>query len=135
MHRRRIERLNEQIKRELMDLLRHDLGDPRVANVTLTAVETTQDLFHARIYVTTLGGEEDRNAALAGLRAASPLLRGELGRRLHIRRVPELDFTWDETLEQARRIESLLAQVRPPEAEASDEPASDEPASDEKDDA
>lgn len=135
MHRRRIERLNEQIKRELMDLLRRELGDPRVANVTLTAVETTPDLYHARIYVTTLGGEEERDAALAGLRAARPLLRGELGRRLHIRRVPELDFAWDETLEQARRIESLLAQVRLPDEAASDEPASDEPASDEEADA
>jgi len=118
MHKRRIERLNEQIKRELMDLLRRDLGDPRVAHVTLTDVETTPDLYHARIYVTGLGGPEERKSALAGLRAARPLLRGELGRRLHVRRVPELEFVWDETLEQARRIESLLAQVRPPDGEA-----------------
>jgi ribosome-binding factor A len=125
MHRRRIERLNEQIKRELMDLVRRELADPRVANVTLTAVETTPDLYHARVYVTLLGGEDERAAALAGLRAARPLLRGELGRRLHIRRVPELEFTWDETLEQARRIESLLAQVRPPDEAAADEPDDD----------
>lgn len=115
MHRRRIERLNEQLKRELMDMLRRDLGDPRVALVTVTAVETTPDLYHARVYVTALGGEEERQESLAGLRAARVVLRGELGRRLHIRRVPELDFVWDETLEHARRIESLLAQVRPPE--------------------
>jgi len=123
MHRRRIERLNEQIKRELMDLLRRELSDPRVANVTLTAVESTPDLYHARIYVTTLGGAEERESALAGLLAARSLLRGQLGRRLHIRRVPELEFVWDEVLEQARRIESLLAQVRPPEAPPADEPA------------
>jgi len=122
MHRRRIERLNEQIKRELMDLVRRELSDPRVAHVTLTAVETTPDLYHARIYVTALGGEEEREAALAGLKAARPLLRGELGRRLHVRRVPELDFTWDETLEQARRIESLLARVRPPDEGSDAEP-------------
>ena len=110
--RRRIERLNEQIKRELMDLLRRELGDPRVAGVTLTAVETTPDLYQARVYVTALGADEERKTALAGLRAARTRLRAELGRRLHIRRVPELEFTWDETLDQARRIESLLAQVR-----------------------
>ena len=123
MHRRRIERLNEQIKRELMDMMRRDLGDPRIALATVTAVETTPDLYHARVYVTGMGGEEERKSALAGLRAARTLLRGELGRRLHIRRVPELEFVWDETLEQARRIESLLAQVRPQEQP----PAPDEP--------
>lgn len=112
MQKRRMERLNEQIKRELMDLLRRELSDPRLANVTLTAVETTPDLYQARVYVTALGDEAGREAALAGLRAARGLLRGELGRRMHIRRAPELDFVWDETLDHARRIESLLADVR-----------------------
>ena len=125
MHKRRIERLNEQIKRELMDLLRRDLGDPRVSHVTLTEVETTPDLYHARVYVTGLGGDEQRQSALAGLRAARTLLRGELGRRLHVRRVPQLEFVWDETLEQARRIESLLAQVRPSAGKAPAAPGDD----------
>lgn len=115
MANRRIERLNEQLKRELTDVLLNEVRDPRVGRLTITEVRATPDLYHARVFVTSLGDEEERAQALEGLSAASAYIRGELGRRLHVRRIPELAFEWDETLEHARRIESLLREVRPAE--------------------
>lgn len=110
---RRVERLNEQLKRELMDVLHTQVRDPRVGPVTITAVETTPDLYHARVYVTSLGSDEEKETSIEGLRAASPFLRSELGRRLRIRRVPELSWVRDETLDHALRIERLLGEVLP----------------------
>jgi len=109
---RRIERLNEQLKREITALLRTEVRDPRVAAVTVTEVEAARDLSYARIHVTSLGAKERREEILEGLRAATPYIRGELGRRLRVRRVPELDFRWDATLEHAQRIEQLIREVR-----------------------
>jgi len=123
---RRVERLNEQLKREIMDLLRRDLRDPRVHDVTVTAVDVTPDLYHARVRVTSLAQGAERDAILEGLEAAGPFLRGELGRRLRIRRAPELEFSWDLSLDHARRIEQLLAQVRPADTVSDD----DEPSPD-----
>jgi ribosome-binding factor A len=113
MAKRRIERLNEQLKRELTDVLHHQVRDPRVGRLTVTAVRATPDLYSARVFVTSLGTEEERSAALEGLRAASPYIRGELGRRMLVRRVPELTFEWDLALQHAQRIEQLLRDVRP----------------------
>ncbi len=114
MSRRRMERLNEQLKREVVEVLRHGVRDPRVGVVTVTGVETSPDLAVAKVFVHTLDEREERRTELIeGLRAAAPYVRGEIGRRLHIRRAPELVWIWDETFEQAQRIERLLAQVRP----------------------
>jgi ribosome-binding factor A len=127
---RRVERLNEQFKRELMELLQRELRDPRVHDVTVTAVDVTPDLYHARVRITSLAQGPDRDLILEGLDAARPFLRGQLGRRLRIRRSPDLDFAWDETLDHARRIEQLLAQVRPatPAADEEGPPDDDSPA-------
>lgn len=114
MSHRRIDRLNEQLKRELAGLIRTRLRDPRVDGVTVTDVRVTSDLSLARVYVRTLG-EEDRDACLEGLTAAGPYLRRILGAELKIRRVPELRFTFDERLDQALRIEQILEEVRPDE--------------------
>jgi ribosome-binding factor A len=111
---RRIERLNEQLKREVTDVLHHHARDPRIGHVTVTEVRATPDLDAARVFVTALGSAEERAAAMEGLRAAAPFVRSELGRRLHVRRVPELMFEWDETLDHAQRIEQLLREVLPP---------------------
>lgn len=115
MTRRRVARLNEQFRRELMQLIRYELRDPRIGDVTVTRVHTSPDLYQARVFLTTLAPEVDRPAILEGLNAARPFLRGELGRRLHVRRAPELDFEWDRGLDHARRIDELLAEVRSPE--------------------
>jgi len=109
----RAQRINEQFKRELSEILRKEVRDPRVAAVTVTRVEATKDLYHARVYLTTLATEPERESILEGLKAASAFIRSELARRVEVRRVPDLAFRWDETLDHARRIESLLAEVRP----------------------
>lgn len=111
--RRRVARLNEQLKREVTELLRHKVKDPRIGLLTVTGVRATTDLAHARVLVSVLGEPAEKAATLEGLRAAAPFLRGELSRRLRLRRAPELHFQLDDTLEHATRIERLLEQVLP----------------------
>jgi ribosome-binding factor A len=115
---RRTERLNEQLRQEIAILVRDEVRDPRVGLATVTAVEASPELDHAKVYVTTLGDEEEKEAVLTGLRSAAPFIRGQLGRRLHIRRVPELHFQIDRVLEEATRIENLLREALPDGAEA-----------------
>lgn len=131
---RRMERLNEQFRRELTEILRGEAKDPRVGAVTLTAVRVAHDLSFARVFVAPTSVEKDDAEALTGLRAASPFLRKELGSRLHIRRVPELRFEIDESFEHARRIEALLhevttagSRVAAEDGEAGSEPPADQP--------
>ena len=114
---KRVARLNEQIKRELSELIRTQVRDPRVGVVTVTAVEIASDLGSARVFVRILGDRTEFEETLAGLDAAAPFLRGLLGRLLHIRRIPELRFREDRSMEHARRIEKLLSDVVVPEEE------------------
>lgn len=133
---RRAARLNEQFKREISDILRRETRDPRIGMPTVTGVDATPDLWSARVYVRPgpeRDGEEADTELLAGLEAANPFIRRELGERLTLRRVPELRFELDKTLEKAMRIEALLREVLPadesPEAGAS-ESSEDGPAPD-----
>lgn len=128
---RRVERLNEQLKREITAIVRDEVRDPRVDRPTVTAVETAPDLTYARAYISVVGDDESKQETLEGLRAAAPFIRGELGRRLHIRRTPELHFELDRGLERATRIERLLREARggsdaPEEDAAGDEGARNE---------
>lgn len=113
MANRRIERLNEQMRRELAELLRTRVRDPRVAGVTVTGVRTAPDLTLARVAVQIGGSADERAEAMVGLETAAPFLRHSLGQDLHIRRVPELVFQEDRSLARAARIEELLDEVRP----------------------
>lgn len=110
---RRIERLNEQLKREIAVLVSTGLRDPRIGAVTITAVRTTPDLNLARVLVRLTGSDAEKAEALSGLDRAAPFLRRSLGRELRIRRVPELEFVEDQSIERAARIEELLSEVRP----------------------
>ena len=108
---KRLARLNEQLKREVSELVLRKVRDPRVGLVTITSVEVAGDLGSARVYVRTQDPNNELNESLAGLEAAAPFLRRELGRSLHVRRVPELRFQQDHSLDQARRIEEILSDV------------------------
>jgi ribosome-binding factor A len=129
---KRLARLNEQLKRELSELIRLEVRDPRVGLVTITGVEVARDLGSARIFVRELGTEAELAETLEGLEAAAPFLRTALGKMLHVRRIPELRFREDRSYEGAQRIEQVLAEVlpesEPPPAEESPEglDASDE---------
>jgi len=122
---RRIERLNEQLRREISVRLRTELRDPRLEPVTVTAVRTAPDLTFARVLIRIVGDEAIRSEAMAGLEAAAPRLRRDLGKTLHVRRIPELDFRIDSSMEHAARIEELLEQVRPADGWVDDEDDSD----------
>ena len=113
MSNKRIARLNEQLKRELSELIRTELRDPRIGLVTVTGVEVALDLGSARVFVRAAGDEGERAGALEGLNAAAPFLRGLLGRSLKVRRIPELRFREDRSFEHARRIEEVLSDVLP----------------------
>jgi ribosome-binding factor A len=112
MAKKRVARLNEQMKRELVMLLRGEVRDPRVVDVTITDVEVSPDLYHAKVFVSMPSDADERATALEGLRAAAGFLRGEIGRRMHIRRAPELHFQVDDTLQHAMHIERLLQEAR-----------------------
>ena len=115
---RRLERLNEQMRREVSDILRSEVKDPRVGLVTVTEARVSSDLSYARLYVRPLGGAEEE--LMDGLRAATPYIRRELGKRLSVRHIPELRFEPDRALEHALHIEKLLSEVLPPEEDRAD---------------
>lgn len=123
---RRAERVAEGIRTEVAMFLRDGAKDPRLKGlVTVTGVDVTRDLRHARVYVSVLGSDEERAATFEGLRSVAHHLRGSIGRALRLRVAPEIDFRADESLAQAQRIEALLAQVRheaAPVGEASTDP-------------
>jgi ribosome-binding factor A len=118
---RRTDRLNEQFRQELSLLIREQVRDPRVGMATITAVQTSPELDHARVYLSVLGDDDARSEAVVGLQSAAAFLRGQLSKRLRLRRVPELHFELDRVLEEAQRIESLLREALPDEAEESEE--------------
>lgn len=121
---RRTDRINEQLREEVALLVRDEVRDPRVSLVTITAVQTSPELDHARVFFTVMGDDEERAESLKGLSSASSFLRRELGKRLHMRRIPELHFEIDRVLEEASRIERLLREALPPEGRtAADEGA------------
>lgn len=104
----RTRRVGEQIRRELAELIRDELRDPRLALISMTSVEVSRDLAYARIFVTLVGDPADRAERVAELNHAAPLLRRELGRRMRIRTVPKLEFRYDEVVERAARLSALI---------------------------
>lgn len=107
----RARRVGEQIQKEISALLVKGLKDPRIGFVTITAVEVTPDLHLARVYYTVMGSGQVRRDTAAGLKSSTSYLRRELGRRLRMRYVPDLVFTYDASLEYGNRIESLIQQI------------------------
>ena len=104
----RAHRLADQMQRELMDLLRFDIKDPRIGNITVTAVEVTSDMSHATIFFTHLSGVAESQNALFGLQKATGHLRSELSHRLSTYSVPQLHFKYDQSIEEGMRLSSLI---------------------------
>ena len=118
-HSQRAQRVGDQIQRELAELIRLELRDPRVKLVTLTGVELSRDQSHAKIFFTTLGSAEDVQACGEGLSRAAGFLRGGLAHRLTTRKVPELHFAFDDSIERGVRLSRLIDEaVAPPPAAA-----------------
>lgn len=110
---RRSDRVAEAIRTEVATFLAEEAKDPRLVGlVTITAVEVTRDLRHAKVFVSVMGTDEERKATLAGLDSLAGHLRSRLGRVLRLRSAPEVVFTPDPSVGRAARIESLLAQIK-----------------------
>ena len=110
---RRLARVNSQLRREITRILRGEVRDPRVGAPVVTEVRVTSDLSFARVFVRLDGDRRERDQAMKGLAASASFIRGSLGAELHIRRVPELRFVEDTSLEHAARIEQILRDVLP----------------------
>lgn len=106
----RMRRVNEVIREVLGTTIGTELQDPRIGFVTVTAVDTSPDLRHARVYVSVLGSEREREQTLAALRSAHGVLQNAINTELHIKRTPELSFHYDESIERADRITRMLSE-------------------------
>ena len=104
----RMMRVAEQVQRELAQLIRLEVKDPRVGMVTLTDVEVASDYGHAKIFFTHLGKPDQVSAAAEGLNHAAGFLRRELGRRIKLRTIPQLHFCFDESVERGMRLSRLI---------------------------
>lgn len=104
----RTQRLGEQIRRELAGMIQRELQDPRVGMVTVTGVELSRDLAHARVFVTVLAAHEPVEAVLETLNQSAAYFRHLLGQRLVARVVPELRFVYDNSVERGTRISAAI---------------------------
>ncbi|PBB05906.1 30S ribosome-binding factor RbfA [Salimicrobium humidisoli] len=104
----RANRVAEQIKKELGDIISKKIKDPRIGFVTVTDAEVTGDLQQATVYITVLGDDPETQDTLAGLAKARGFIRSEIGKRIRLRKTPEITFEIDEAVERGNRIESLL---------------------------
>ena len=108
-------RIADQIQRELAEVIRLELRDPRVGLITLTGVELSRDQSHAKVFFTVLGAESAAENAAEGLRRGAGFLRTQLAHRLTTRKVPELHFEFDESVERGMRLSKLIDEaVAPP---------------------
>jgi len=108
----RIERINNLVRREISELLQRQVKDPRLGTfIAVTAVATSPDLKHARVFVSGLSSQEEKKEAMSALTAASGFFRKELMKNLRLRRIPELSFHWDDSIERGDRLLRLIDQA------------------------
>ncbi|MFC7392591.1 30S ribosome-binding factor RbfA [Scopulibacillus cellulosilyticus] len=101
-------RVAEQIKKELSDIINNHLKDPRIGFVTITGVDVTGDLQQATVYITVLGDDEKKDETLNGLSKAKGFIRSEIGKRIRLRKTPDINFKFDQSIEYGNRINRLL---------------------------
>ena len=107
-HSQRAERVADQMQRELSQLLREEVKDPRVGTITITSVEVSADLSHAKVFFTHLAGREQADAAVQALQRTAGFLRTELSRRLGLYSVPQIHFAYDDSIEAGLRLSQLI---------------------------
>jgi ribosome-binding factor A len=107
----RSNRVSEQMKKELSDIISKKIKDPRVGFVTVTDVRVTGDLQQAKVYISVLGNEQQKKDTLVGLAKAKGFIRSEIGKRIRLRKTPEIMFELDQVLDYGNRIEHLLREV------------------------
>ena len=109
----RMRRVDEAVRAVLGEAIAKDLKDPRIGFVTVTGVRTSPDLRHARVYVSVLGDQSEREATLAGLRSAHGFLQGRIAAELSFKRTPALRFEYDDSVDRGMRISELLDSSEP----------------------
>ena len=107
----RIQRVDELLRQEIGALLSKEVADPRIGFATITDVETSPDLRHAKVWVSVIGQKGDRDETVRALQGAMPFIRHELGRRLRIKRIPDLHVRLDDTAERGTRVLHLLSEL------------------------
>lgn len=107
----RTDRVDELLRQEIGAILTRELSDPRIGFATITDVETTPDLRHARVWVSVIGRPEERDATVTALAHAMPFVRHELGERLRLKRIPELHVRLDDTAERGTRVLRILSEL------------------------
>jgi ribosome-binding factor A len=110
----RLRRVDQAVRAVLSDVIASGLKDPRVGFVTVTGVKTSPDLRHARVYVSVLGTEPEREASLDGLRSAHGFLQRQVASELKLKHTPALTFVYDESVDRGMRITELLGETEPP---------------------
>jgi ribosome-binding factor A len=113
----RMRRVNEAVREVLSSQLAEGLKDPRIGFVTVTGVDTTPDLRAARVYVSVLGSDDERAAALDGLTSSRGFLQAQIAHELRMKRTPALSFHYDDTIERADRMMRLIDEVAPEDRE------------------
>jgi ribosome-binding factor A len=108
----RMRRVNESVRQVLSEAV-PELKDPRIGFVTVTGVDTSPDLRHARVFVSVLGSERKRQATLDGLAAAHGVLQARIARELRLKRTPQLAFEYDRTVEEGVRMSKLIDELAP----------------------
>src|SRR6266851_2969145 len=109
---RRIERLNEQLRVDLSELIGREVKDPRLSGlVTVTSVDLSPDLRHAKVYISVFGTDDDRTHSLSALRSASGFLRSQVAARLTTKRAPDFQFLLDASIERGERIMQIIREV------------------------
>jgi ribosome-binding factor A len=126
------QRLNGRIRQILSELLLTEVSDPRLQGLTVTKVQIDPELLYAKVWVNALGEEDRQPEIMAGINHAKGFLRREVGKRVRLRKTPDLIFKWDESLEHGERINQLLSTLTIPPKNLSD--AESEPDDDEFDD-
>jgi ribosome-binding factor A len=108
----RIERVNTLMQREISELIQRDLRDPRLDEfVSVTEVSVSSDLRYARVYISSVGGQQKEPQILGALSSAAGFLRSELAKKVRLRRMPELHFQWDNSIEHGDRVLRLIDEV------------------------
>ena len=109
----RLQKINDEIKKEAAEVLRAELKDPRVsAMTTVTSAQTTSDLKQCKIFVSVLGDDGAKKEAMDGLRNAAPYLRKMLAMRVNLRNTPEITFVLDESLEYGMKMDKLFKEIK-----------------------
>lgn len=108
----RQEKVKVLLKEEVSDIIRRELKDPRIGFVTVTDAEVTPDMSYAKVFVSVLGTDEQRQATMQALRSAKGFVRSEFAKRAAMKSIPEIDFRFDESIEHGARIMELLESIK-----------------------